>query len=72
MTAITRLCTGFVKLLFSHVETKSDIEPDEFIKYCLEPAKSMRTIIKKQLCVIAPQEFDLPGKRDVPNIDYKY
>jgi len=32
----------------------------------------MRSIIKKQLCIIAPQEFDLPGKRDVPNIQYKY
>jgi Predicted ATP-dependent Lon-type protease len=72
LTAITRLCTGFVKLLFPHVETKSDIEPDEFIKYCLEPAKAMRMIIKKQLCIIAPHEFDLPGKRDVPNIEYKY
>ncbi len=72
LTAITRLCTGFVKLLFPHAETKSDITPDEFIKYCLEPAKAMRAIIKKQLCVIAPLEFDLPGKRDIPNIQYKY
>lgn len=61
LTAITRLCTGFVKLLFPHAETKSDIEPDEFIKYCLEPAKAMRTIIKKQLCVIAPQSSTCPA-----------
>ncbi|SHI41784.1 BREX system Lon protease-like protein BrxL [Parasporobacterium paucivorans] len=71
LTAITRLCTGFVKLLFPQAETKSDIDPDEFIKYCLEPAKAMRTIIKKQLCVLAPKEFDIPGKRDVPDIQYK-
>jgi ATP-dependent Lon protease len=72
LTAIKRLCTGFVKLLFPHAETKEDIGADEFVKYCLEPAKSMRQIIKKQLCVIAPKEFDVQGKRDVPNIQYKY
>lgn len=72
LTAITRLCTGFVKLLFPHAESKSDIEPDEFIKYCLEPAKEMRAAIKKQLCIIAPQEFDVTGKREVPNIQYRY
>jgi ATP-dependent Lon protease len=71
LTAITRLCTGFVKLLFPHCESKADIPQDEFVKYCLEPAKAMRQIIKKQLCVIAPKEFDVPGKRNVPDIQYK-
>lgn len=72
ITAIKRICTGFVKLLFPHAETKSDIAPEDFIKYCLEPAKAMRTIIKKQLCIIAPREFDVPGKREVPDVQYKY
>lgn len=71
LTAITRLCTGFVKLLFPHAETKDDISQDEFERYCLELAKAMRQIIKKQLCVIAPQEFDVLGKREVPDIKYK-
>lgn len=72
LTAIKRLCTGFVKLIFPHAKSKPDIEPDEFIKYCLEPAIEMRRTIKKQLCIVDPKEFDVPGKRDVPNIQYKY
>ena len=72
MTAVKRLCTGLVKLIFPHAETKEDILPDEFIKYCLNPALEMRRNIKKQLCVVDPKEFDVPGKRDVPNITYKY
>ena len=72
LTAIKRLCTAFVKLLFPHATCKSDITPDEFIKYCLDPAKEMRSVIKKQLCVVDPKEFDVPGKRDLPDIRYQY
>jgi ATP-dependent Lon protease len=72
LTAIKRLCTGFVKLIFPHAKSKQDIDPDEFIEYCLEPAKEMRGTIKKQLCIIDPKEFNVPGKRDIPNIQYKY
>jgi ATP-dependent Lon protease len=70
LTAIKRLCNAFVKLLFPHARSKADIEPDEFIKYCLEPAKDMRSVIKKQLCVVDPKEFNVPGKREIPNIQY--
>lgn len=48
------------------------IPADEFIKYCLEPAKEMRSIIKKQLCIIDPKEFNVPGKKDIPDIQYNY
>jgi ATP-dependent Lon protease len=72
LTAIKRLCTAFVKLLFPHAQTKDDIEPDEFVKYCLYPAKEMRQIIRKQLCIVDPKEYDLPGKREVPDIMYRY
>jgi ATP-dependent Lon protease len=68
LDAIVRLCTGFVKLLFPHAKTKDDIPRDEFIKYCLEPAKEMRQVIRSQLHVIAPKEYTNP---DVPNIQYK-
>jgi ATP-dependent Lon protease len=71
-TAIQRLCTAFVKLIFPHATSKDDIEPNEFIKYCLEPAKQMRGVIKKQLCVVDPSEFDVPGKRDIPDIQYAF
>ena len=72
MTAIKRLCTAFVKLLFPHARTKDDIDPEEFVQYCLNPAKEMRSVIKRQLCIIDPHEFDKPGKNTIPNIEYKY
>ena len=37
MTAIKRLCTAFLKLLFPHVQTPNDIGRQEFIDYCLIP-----------------------------------
>lgn len=72
LTAIKRLCTAFVKLLYPNATCKEDIPADEFIKYCLEPAKEMRSVIKKQLCIIDPKEFNVPGKKDIPDIQYNY
>ena len=72
MTAIKRLCTAFVKLLFPHAERKADIAPQEFIDYCLTPAKEMRAVIKKQLCIIDPKEFDVPGKNTIPDVKYRW
>lgn len=69
LDAITRLCTGFVKLLFPHAKKPADIPKDEFIKYCLEPAKEMRQVIREQLHVIAPKEYVDPN---VPDIQYKH
>lgn len=70
MTAIKKLCTAFVKLLYPAAQRKEDIPRDEFIKYCLEPAKEMRAVIKKQLCIIDPVEFDVPEKRHIPDVQY--
>lgn len=72
LTAIKRLCTAFVKLLYPNATCKDDISADEFIKYCLEPAKEMRGVIKRQLCIIDPKEFNVPGKKDIPDIQYNY
>lgn len=72
LTAIKRLCTAYVKLIFPHATCKEDIPPGEFIKYCLEPAIEMRQSIKNQLCAVDPKEFDVPGKRNVPDITYRY
>ena len=71
LTAIKRLCCAFLKLLFPHVETRFDISKEEFVKYCLEPAKEMRAAVKKQLCIVDPKEFDVDGKRNIPDIQYK-
>lgn len=71
MTAIKRLCSAFVRLIFPHANCKEDIASGDFIKYCLIPAKEMRESIKKQLCVVDPREFDVDGKREIPNIIYR-
>ncbi|MGI9862649.1 BREX system Lon protease-like protein BrxL [Moorella naiadis] len=48
-TAIKRICSGFMKLLFPHVKRVEDIDKEEFRMYCLAPAIQMRSIIKCQL-----------------------
>lgn len=68
LTAITRLCSAFLKLFFPQVQKKADIDPDEFIKYCLEPALSMRGAIRNQLYVIDSAEFSA----DLPDIKFRY
>ncbi|MFI3250955.1 MAG: BREX system Lon protease-like protein BrxL [Eubacteriales bacterium] len=70
LTAIKKLCTGFVKLLYPQASKKTDIPPEEFKKYCLEPAKEMRAVIKRQLCIIDPGQFDVPEKRFIPDVQY--
>ena len=72
MTAIKRLCTAFVKLLYPNAKHKGDIAAEEFIKYCLNPAKEMRATIKKQLCIIDPKEFNVPGKNTIPDVQYRW
>ena len=67
MTAIKRLCTAFMKLLFPHVQTVDDIDKDDFIKYCLNPAMEMRAVIYKQLCIIDPKEYNVPSKA-IPDV----
>ncbi|WP_034634735.1 BREX system Lon protease-like protein BrxL [Desulfofundulus thermocisternus] len=47
--AIKRLTTGFLKLLFPHALSINDIKIDEFMEYCLNPARLMRATIRKQL-----------------------
>lgn len=42
--AIKRICTGFLKLLFPHVESADQISETEFETYCLRPAKEMRGV----------------------------
>ncbi|NPV73102.1 MAG: ATP-dependent protease [Pelotomaculum sp.] len=47
--AIKRLCTGFLKLLFPHAVSMSNLGVNEFMEYCLNPACLMRATIRKQL-----------------------
>ena len=67
--AIKKICTGLLKLLFPHITDVSEIDDISEIKnYCLDPAITMRSIIKKQLGIIDFAEF---GKSKVPNITIK-
>ena len=67
MTAIKRLCTAFMKLLFPHVQSVEDISKEDFIHYCLEPAMEMRSVIYKQLCIIDAKEYNVLSKR-IPDV----
>lgn len=69
-TAIKRICTAFLKLLFPHVQSPTDIDRADFIHYCLEPAMEMRGVIYKQLCIIDPKEYAVPSKA-IPEIKCK-
>ena len=64
--AIFHLATGYLKLLFPHVEKPSDINRNDFNTFCLKPAIEKRGIIKKQISLIDP-EF----KAELPDIRIK-
>ena len=63
--AIKRLSTAFLKLLFPHATDVSELDPAEFETYCLKPAMEMRGIIKTQLGILDPGEFQ--GKQ-IPSV----
>ncbi len=67
VTAIKRLCTAFLKLLFPHVQSVNDIDRQDFVRYCLDPALEMREVIYKQLCIIDPKEYKVASKR-IPEV----
>lgn len=55
--AILRVCATYLKLFFPHVTDPGMIDPMEFKKYCLRPAVTMRTVIRRQLQILDPKEF---------------
>lgn len=57
-TAIVRMCSGFLKLLYPHVRRVEDIDKEEFQTYCLKPAIEMRGIIKHQLHLMDSEYID--------------
>ena len=50
-TAIIRLATGYLKILFPHVKSINDISKEEFETYCFKPAYEKRKIIRTQLSI---------------------
>lgn len=53
--AIKRIATAYMKLIFPHWRSISDVNLDEFEMYCLEPALHRRGIIKEQCHNIDPE-----------------
>lgn len=53
--AIKRLAAGYTRLFFPDLNP----EPDEFEKYCLKPAISLRRRVCDQLQMIDPGEYDV-------------
>lgn len=54
-TAIKRIATGYMKLLFPHWLRIEDVDFDEFENYCLNPAIHRRGIVKEQCHRIDPE-----------------
>lgn len=46
--AVERLCSGYLKLLFPDLNL---LTKEQFIEYCLHPAKQLRSIIRQQLSI---------------------
>jgi ATP-dependent Lon protease len=62
-TAVKRIATGYLKLLFPHVRKVEDIDRKDFEMSCLKPAIEKREIIRKQLHMIDPEY-----KEEMPDI----
>lgn len=62
-TAVKRIATGYLKLLFPHVRKVEDIDKRDFEIFCLKPAIEKRGIIRRQLHIIDPEY-----KEEMPDI----
>ncbi|MCD8077334.1 MAG: BREX system Lon protease-like protein BrxL, partial [Lachnospiraceae bacterium] len=60
--AVKRIATAYLKLLFPHVQSASDISTREFRRYCLDRTRKMRDTIKYQLGLL---DVEYSGK-DLP------
>ena len=56
-TAIIRLATAYMKILFPNVKSVGDISKEDFETYCFRPAYEKRKIIRTQLS-IADMEYN--------------
>ena len=69
--AVKRIATAYLKLLFPNVRKPGDITPEEFKRYCLNRAKSMRDTIIYQLGLL-DEEYrgkDMPKLKVVADYD---
>lgn len=64
--AVKRVATAYLKLLFPHWTQPTDVNLDEFDRYCLQPAIRRRGIIKEQC-----HNIDAEFKTIMPDIKLK-
>lgn len=62
-TAIMRLATAYMKILFPNVKSVGDISKEDFETYCFRPAFEKRKIVRTQLSIA-----DLEYNPKMPNI----
>ena len=64
-TAVKRISTAYLKLLFPHVRSAGDISTREFKRYCLDRARKMRDTIRYQLGLLDVEYrgIDIPAFR---------
>ena len=55
LTAVKRMTTAYMKLLFPHWRSIDDVDTNEFDMYCLQPAIHRRGIVKEQCHNIDPE-----------------
>ena len=65
--AVKRIATAYLKLLFPHVQSASNIKLSDFKRYCLDRAKKMRFTIRYQLGLL---DAEYAGK-DLPVFEIK-
>ncbi len=68
LKAVKRIATGYLKLLFPHVTTLSELDTEEFENYCLMPAIHRRDIIRQQCANI---DYEPTYAKPMPNIRAK-
>ncbi len=69
ITAIKRMATAYLKLLFPNVKNTNDITKEDFKNYCLQPAIEKRKIILEQLRLIDPEYSQ--EKYNIPDLKIK-
>ena len=68
LKAVKKLATGYLKLLFPHVTSVNELNPEDFETYCLNPAIHRRDIIRQQCANVNPEPTFL---KPMPEITVK-
>lgn len=60
VTAVKRMISAYIKILFPHWQKPSDVIKEEFEKYCLIPSVKMRKIMKTQMGIMDSEYLNKP------------